>query len=94
VLAFLGDLAIPFDHNQAERDLRGLKVQQTVSDSFRSEVGCRVRLPEGLLSDVAPAGPGALGSPPGRLRRPPVLSRLCLTYYGLRANADHGNATA
>jgi transposase len=39
VLAFLDDFTIPFDHNQAEQDLRMLTVQQKIAGSFRADTG-------------------------------------------------------
>jgi transposase len=63
VLAFLDDFTIPFDNNQAEQDLRMLKVQQKIAGSFRADSGseafARIR---GYLSSMRKQGVALLAA--------------------------------
>jgi transposase len=63
VLAFLDDFTIPFDNNQAEQDLRMLKVQQKIAGSFRapsgSEAFARIR---GYLATMRKQGVALLAA--------------------------------
>jgi transposase len=75
ILRFLTDLGVPFENNQAERDIRMMKLQQKISGTFRTIQGaqtfCRIRA---YISTIKKNSFNVIDAILAALNRAPLLS--------------------
>lgn len=76
IMGFFENPGVPFDNNQAERDLRMMKLREKISGTFRSEshpeAFCELR---SVLSTAAKQGQGRLGTLAELIRSPENLGK-------------------
>jgi transposase len=77
VLRFMHDFRVAFDNNEAERDLRMVKVRQKVSGCFRTEEGAAAFLRiRGYISTVRNQGKNVLAALEGVFKGDPFVLAL------------------